>query len=326
MLCKVLVISLFILVAGCSQKDEDDAVRLAEIETKVEALFNEEKTDLTADLSQSQLDEVEALIDAEEKSQFNEANEQTMQQINLDYTLAHRMYELDQAINDWFEDDILKESVTTEQIDKKKESLKVFEEEKVNVFIERQTKRIEAAKTQLQVIEQATKLVLNLFTQDDEVKTNVTRDEEKKALESVEQIKHQTIKEDLLKKLEQVDQAMTKAEEAQRKAEEERRKEEEKRQQASTSIGNFAGYYLAEDGLLCELTATSFYCFMPFSDVIFDSPIDEIISNTGTELTVRSEGGVYTWKLLHNGQTLQTAETMQRITKEEYDRRRTTLD
>lgn len=322
-----------LLITACGKQDEADAERLNEIEQEVLTLFNEEETDLAKGLTEEKLIEVQEAIKEEKDTDFNEENAEKMLSIQEKYELVVNMFDLDGEIQQLFDDEVLQETVKKRDIIAAEDKLASFEEASVDLFVERQSELLSEASEQFDIIEEARSLLDELFT-DDKINDGVTREAEASAKDLVARVKNQAIKESLETRLAKVDAYLEDREEAARQKEleekkqrevEEKRKEEE-RKKAAANIGNFAGYYLAEDGLLCEVTASRFDCFMPFSDVIMYSKIDKIIENTGTEITVIVEGQELTWQLLNGGNTLQTNETLQRISKEEFDHRSTTLD
>lgn len=227
---------------------------------------------------------------------------------------------------------LLKEAITQLEIIEKAEDLveQLFTKEGK---VKKQATREEEKNAKQAVTEIQNKNIQEtLFNKLEEVDHSITKAEEEAERKAEEERKRKEAEEKKRKEEER------KAEEEERKRQEQEANKQEENKAESTQeessekteesvgIGKFAGYYVAEDGLLCELTASSLYCFMPYSDVIFDSKIDKIVSNTGTELTVISHGEEMTWRLLNGGQTLETVERMERLTKEEFDERRTYLE
>ncbi|MBC1639892.1 hypothetical protein HB936_13740 [Listeria welshimeri] len=88
------------------------------------------------------------------------------------------------------------------------------------VFVKNQLKKIDEAKNQKKIIEEATTKVNNLFTteQKTEVKKEVTRTSYNQAKEAVNKIKQQQAKEDLLKNLDTVNKSLTEKEKKEKQA------------------------------------------------------------------------------------------------------------
>ena len=332
---KVFILSFlsFLVLSGCGKKHEEDAERLDEIDSKIELLFNEDRSDLADNISEEKLDDVNDLINEEEETEFNEENSEKMKSILSYYTLASSMYELDQQISDLFKDEILKENASKEDIDEVKEELKTFDENEQGTFVKRQSDLIEQADEQLEAIEEAESLVGDLFTEDDEVKEDISREDEDKAQDAVAEVKKQEVKEKLSSKLEKVDKELTKREEEARKKKEEeeqkqkeeeerKRKEEEEKQKAAKSIGDFKGNYITDDDFIIYITETEWLSFPNApTDFFSDREITEIINNTGREITlVLDEEIVQTWKLSKDKQTLDAgSEQWRRLSQEEID-------
>lgn len=88
------------------------------------------------------------------------------------------------------------------------------------VFVKNQLKKIDEAKNQKKIIEEATTKVNNLFTteQKTEVKKEVTKTSYNQAKEAVNKIKQQQAKEDLLKNLDTVNKSLTEKEKKEQQA------------------------------------------------------------------------------------------------------------
>lgn len=274
-----------------------------------------------------QLDEIVVFIDMEADTKFNDENKSRMELIESKFTLATAMYKLAEKIDQMFEGEVVKLPVTIEEVEAVIADLEFFTKEGMTEFVERQSIRLDEVKEQLQFIEKATDLIDKLFTDEAKVRETATRDDEQEAIKVVEKIMNEDIQAKLLDKLAIIDQAITKVEEeeAKRKAAEERKKkEEEARKKVEKSIGDFAGYYMAEDGFLCHITDKRFDCFMPNSDVFGFNEIVEIIHNAGNEIkltikTAENELIQLDWRLLDGGKVIDLGERMKRITKETYD-------
>lgn len=227
-LASLLMISLLIISAGCSNQDEADRERLDEIAVEVATLFNEEKTDLATDYDSNVLDTIEQLIEGEADGQLNEENEQYLQAIVIDFELAIALIEFEQRVRDLSEQegDIDAELLATLQ-----KNHEAFTSQ--NVFYERLKADLviieEALEKQLveqKAVEKAEKAVAKLFTED-AVKDNVTKEAYGAAIKAVEKINDEWLRAELTAQLEKVDAKLKEIAAAEKeKAEREKEKAE----------------------------------------------------------------------------------------------------
>ncbi|HZW69188.1 MAG TPA: hypothetical protein VFF20_11400 [Pseudogracilibacillus sp.] len=281
------------------------------------------KTHLAENISQDQLNNVNNLIENEKDINFNEVNKGKLNSILENHILVLDMYELNKRIVGMFNNDILDVSVSKNDIENSKEDLEKLKNKDIDIFIDRLSTLLSRAMKQYEIIENARMLVENLFTDNGEVINGVSEIEIEDAKKVVLNVENEEVKKELLKQLKKVDEQIELAIEksvldAKIKTEKEEKEKEVFRNKSERDIGAFAGYYISEDNMLCEITSTSSYCFIPFSDVIFEDYFD-IIENTGTELTLIVDGEIYTWRLLDSGQTLQAAIELRRLTRDEFD-------
>lgn len=187
-------IVLFTLV-GCNSQEKRDAAdseRLAIIEEKIDELFNEEKTDIIAHLSQEHIDEVEALLTEEKDNKFSPDNLKRIDSILLYLDLAIDMLAFEQEVDELFDEE--GGLVRDPEIDSVEAGLAFYENE--NVFYDRQLDKITDAKEQLLAIEEVREQVDMLFV-GGEVKSDVTREQEAEIRELIATLKSNAAKREL---------------------------------------------------------------------------------------------------------------------------------
>src|SRR5699024_5953664 len=97
---------LFILLTGCTNKNEEAAERIDKIGEKTSELYKENQTDI-ADFSDEDSKEIESLIDEEtaNKADLNEENTAYLNEVEEDYEQAKVLQTLDDKVADLFEDE-----------------------------------------------------------------------------------------------------------------------------------------------------------------------------------------------------------------------------
>lgn len=309
-----------IVLGACGRKNQEDAERLEQISEVVESLYNEEKNDLAADISETKLAEVEKSIEVEKENERNEENENTFQMIESSYQNAAMMFELEQDIANLFTDEtIVQEKITQADVENLIERLEEIDRIKWTPYVNRQEEGLVNATEQLDQIQVAKEMVNELYV-NEEVKTDVNQEELRIAQERVAKIKNSTIRADLDKRLEKVEQILI---------------ERTAAAKAAKSIGGFVGYYHnEEDNFFIMITEDTYEGFRPETDAVFYYEIFEIIHNSGTEISliihhdefmelgdfVAAETKEVHWKLEDNGKYLNTGNSKyQRVTAEEFE-------
>lgn len=230
----MLVLSLLVVIAGCSNQDEADKERLDDIAVKVASLFNEEKTDLATKHKEDELETIETLLanEAERDGELSEENDTYLQQMIADYELATAMIAFEQEVHDLAETD---DDIDQKQFEALQEESETFTAQAD--FHKRMTKDLTTIEATLEkqiaakkAIKKAEKAVATLFN-DDEVKEDVTKEAYEKAVTAVEKVKDKKVKKTLHEQLTKVDaklQAIAKAEKEKREKEEREKAEREK--------------------------------------------------------------------------------------------------
>lgn len=316
----ILVLSL-ILVA-CGGKDQEAAERLSQLNVEVESLYNEEMNDLREELSTEDFDKVEASIEVEakDKEEFNKENTETLEKIESLYQNAVVMHELDNEIQELFNEEILHEKVEMEEIDDLSTRLSEIDGEQWTVYVNRQEEMLNEARAQLVTIQDAEELVNKLSFEDGKVSAEATREGEKAAQDAVSQIKNESIRALYEKRLEDVDEVLTAL--------------EVERKKATEGVGHFGGMYLSSDNILLYIdNKKTIFAENIVSDNSAYYEIRKVINNTGKELTVEVyeypdeafgiEGGITrdTYYLSDDHQTVtyEDVRKFQRLSQSEQD-------
>lgn len=282
-----------LILLGCGRKNKEATARLDKLDENIATLYNEEKTDLHKDISEEKIAEILSQLDKEmeQKEKLNDENQEKLDTSEESFTQVEKMYDFDREVKKLFEaDDILKEEATLEQIEAAERRLADFDIAKLPAFFDRHEKLFLAARSQLKVRSQADRLVERLFENEETVREDATRAQEKEAHEAVEEIKNEALQEKYKNRLEKVNTSITKREkeeeERKRKEEEEhKRKEEEKR---ARSIGDFEGMYLSADNFIYYLNEKTYMIVQnAASDNMVIYEIQEIRDNTGQEVTLK---------------------------------------
>lgn len=230
----LMVLVLILGLAGCNtqaKKNIADENRLLFINEKIDALFNEDKTDIVEDITDEQIEEIDSLLAAERENQFSEDNLLLIDDLLYNLDTALDMAEFEYKVDALFDGmgGVLKDAY----VDVLEINLETYEEK--SVFYNRQKDKIIDAKEQLVMIAEITEIVEALFI-DGELDPDVDLEREREVRELVTQIKSQEIRRELDNLLVQVASALTKDKmeyaAAQREAAEARRIEEERRQAA----------------------------------------------------------------------------------------------
>lgn len=218
---------MFVLAAGCTNKNKEAAERIDTIQDKVADLYNEAGSDVT-DFSDEDTKKIESLIDQEEeeKADLNEENTDYLEGVQGEFNQAKDLHTLENQIDDVFDEDTVKEEYTKDDITALKSNLKKYKKTQT-VFYEEQKSELKDAEEQVKERDEASAAVDDLFT-DNEVKEDVSREDEDEADELADKVKNKGVKDSLEDSLAEVDDYLTAKEEEE---EEEKRKESEQKQQ-----------------------------------------------------------------------------------------------
>lgn len=191
---------------------EFEGYEISEIENRVDALYNEDKTDIVENISEAELEELDMIFLDLKDQKFRKRNEQRLKDTELDFLMANEMNQLDLEIVDLFvEDDIIERDISMNEVDRLEKEIEIYESK--SVYFERNSDVLENVRTQITDIERAIDFIDALF-EEDVVRADITREDEEEALELINQIRNEEVKEELTDQVEIVSLALTEMEEA----------------------------------------------------------------------------------------------------------------
>jgi hypothetical protein len=177
---------------------EFEGYEIASIESRVDALYNEDKTDIQENIMTELADLEQVFSELNEKS-LSHRSEKRIEDMEIKFLSAQEMYGLQEDILELFrEENIVRQDTSTDNIEELKTSLVSFEDK--TVYYNRNYNLLTDAGVQIVTIEKATKLVDQL-TIDDIPNEEINEAELEELEELVGQIKDETIKENLLKQI-----------------------------------------------------------------------------------------------------------------------------
>lgn len=196
-----LLISLIIIGIGSfnfyQQKQEErllefEGYEISIIEDRVEALYNDEKTDIVEDISEDELEELDQLfLDLKEKDLHKE-NRRRITDMELDFLMAREMNTIQEDIRALFDKKIVVSSAELRDIGRLKREIEAYSIRPV--YYERNIELLEDGKQQLTAIQEAEELVESLIDEEGNLLEGVTQDDIDEALEMIEQIKNAEIR------------------------------------------------------------------------------------------------------------------------------------
>src|SRR5699024_6880265 len=205
------VVLLFILLTGCTNKNEEAAERIDKIGEKTSELYKENQTDI-ADFSDEDSKEIESLIDEEtaNKADLNEDNSAYVNEVEEDYEQAKVLQSLDDKVAVLFEDDVLKEQSTKKDITSLKKDVELYKKQYTEFYDENKS-QLNEAEDQEEKRTKANQAVADLF-EDEEVIEEANRESEEEANELANKVKNEDVKDSFKDSLAQVDQYLTEKE------------------------------------------------------------------------------------------------------------------
>ena len=189
-----------------------EAYEIASVEARVSKLYNEDKTDISEDISAEELDEINELLNDLVTKEYNPKNEQRLIIVEEKFQIAKKMDEIQTNIKDLFEEGkIIKENISLNEVENLKEQVEPLKDKVI--YYDRNDTALADAKKQVRDIEEATAFIENLF-EDEFVRSDVTRENEEEVLLLINKIKNEKIRERLLAQAEILNLALIEAEEA----------------------------------------------------------------------------------------------------------------
>ena len=191
---------------------EFEGYEISTIESRVEALYNEEKTDLAQEISDEELEELEIIFEELEEKNLSRRSRDRIRDMQLDFLIAESMLETERDVEEIFiETDVVDKDLSEEGIDGLESDVLAFEN--MPVYVDRNIELLAYARQQVLAINRATEFVESLFDEEGNVLESVTREDEEEALELIEPIRNDEIIEELTIQIEQVNLVLTEREE-----------------------------------------------------------------------------------------------------------------
>ena len=191
---------------------EFEAYEIENIEKQVAGLYNEEKSDLSKDLSTDQLQTIQEDLEELKGKEYRSENQQRLKNAEEEYLAAKVMVDLQADVEALFiKKGIIEKDLTLEEVVNLEEQVGQFQEKVV--YYDRNWMSLEDAKEQVNDIETAISFIDDLF-EEDFVRVDVTRENEEEALELIQKIKNEEVREELMTRAEMVNVALTETEEA----------------------------------------------------------------------------------------------------------------
>lgn len=187
---------------------EFEGYEILAIEKRVDALYNENKTDIEKSIESEIIGLKQMFLELENKD-LKDRSKKRIEKIEEEFSTAQEMHELQEDILNIFEENKIVHKNTTRELIKELQSLLIAFEEKT-IYYNRNKADLKEATVQIETIEKATKLVeqLNL---DELTKENIEAlddSELEKIKEAINQIKNEEIKLELTKQLESIQVAL----------------------------------------------------------------------------------------------------------------------
>ena len=196
-----LLISLIIIGIGSynfyQQKQEErllefEGYEITTIEERVEALYNEEKTDIVENITEDELEELDQFfLDLKEKDLHKE-NKHRISNMEVDFLMAREMNTIQEDIRALFDNKIVVSSAELTDIGRLKREIEAYSIRPD--YYERNTELLEDGKQQLTDIREAEELVESLLDEEGNLKEGVTQEDIDGALKIIEEIKNEEIR------------------------------------------------------------------------------------------------------------------------------------
>lgn len=204
---------------------EFEGYEIVDIEDRVAALYNEDKTDLADDFSEEELEELEVTLSDLQEKDLGRQNTNRIETMQGELSDASGMFTLEESIMNLFiEDEVIDKDTSVNDVEKLEQEVTDYEGR--IVYYDRNLNRLDEARQQVEVVRTATEFVEAFFTEEDDIREDVTREEEAEALKLIDQVKNEEVKEELTRQIETVNLALTKREELEALEEEELTEEE----------------------------------------------------------------------------------------------------
>jgi len=196
------------------------------LELKVQSLFTTDHQDeLNAEVNDELLSELKVLIDQQKNKEMPDNLSKKFNTVKTKFNQADLMYKITKEIDSIYNDEgLVKEDTDIQGL----KDMLAESQIKSDTFKEKQLKKIKEAEKQIKDIKKATKLVESLFNKEDQIKSNITKDDVNAAEKAIKKVKHKNIVARLEDKLKLVHDELTNRELAMKQKQEKQKQEEQK--------------------------------------------------------------------------------------------------
>lgn len=192
---------------------EFEGYEISAIEASVDALYNEEKTDISNDIAEEELEELESTFSELHEKDLSRRSKDRINNMEHDFVTAKEMLNLEAEVDGLFiEMDIVDENTTINQVDDLERQVLVYEMK--TEYVDRNIEKLTYARKQINEIKTATEFIDNLFEEEDVVREGVTREDEEEAFERIEPIRNEEVRNELIDRMEIINVVLTEREEA----------------------------------------------------------------------------------------------------------------
>lgn len=180
---------------------EFEGYEIASIESRVEALYNEDKTDIQENISNELMNLEQVFSELSEKD-LSYRNEHRIEELRGNFLKAKTMYELQEEILNLFEKKNIVRKNNSKQVIKELEtSLNAFKENEE--YFKRNSNYLTDVKIQVETMEEAIKFVASL-TKDGIPREDLELEDLEKAEELIEQLKDKDLQETLSEQIKEI--------------------------------------------------------------------------------------------------------------------------
>lgn len=216
---------------------EFEGYEITAIESRIESLYNEEKTDISQNISEEELEEISIIFEELDEKNLSRRSRDRIKGMEADFLTAASMMDTEKNVKEIFvEANIVTKDLKEEEIDTLEADVLTFDN--MPLFIDRNIKLLAYARQQVVAINRATEFVEGLFGEDMNVLESVTREDEEEALNLIEPILNEEVKEELTLQVDQVNLVLTQREEQLALEEALRQQQEAQEMQESEEANN----------------------------------------------------------------------------------------
>ena len=172
-----------------------EGYEISTIADRVNALYNEEKTDIADDLTDEEFEDLEIILEDLSTKDLTNSSEKDIQSMHVEFLEARDMYTIQNDIENLFEQKIIIRTVNLDKVSKLENKLEAYTTR--TVYYDRNKKLVEEANEQLTIIKEARNFVENLHDDEGNLRADLTQEELDEARELTSLIKNNEIKSEL---------------------------------------------------------------------------------------------------------------------------------